>query len=219
MNLEVLRGADFVPEGACEDSYLVATPATEELSTLRAAVAEAGPCWGMNILLPGFYHPAIGGPKDSGFVCERWRKWLETSDVAGDEDIFVVPPTDTQVGRINGLPGTRTEMEMLWDFLMEKKVTTVLLVDIPYHLLRAYLTAMAVRLERREQNPAADIKIFCLAGAPLDWMEPATHSQGNTEPRCAWPLLEISKIMDCVYDGFLPDPAKVLDQFLADRKK
>ncbi len=152
---------DSRPTAPVDGAYVYCTTDDNQLSVFRAARAIYTHRLAKRIL---FYQ----APPMSGYGgADRCRDGLETIGIPSGS-IHGIPAVDTT--SIN----TLIESQALIPYAEEQGMKALIVVAPPFHLLRAFMTAVTVALTVHPK-----LMLYSYPGATLPWMEMVAHSQGT----------------------------------------
>lgn len=178
------------PETPPDAAYLFGQTVDNQESSFDAAMRSAA----VDLLLLDT-EPRSGYP---GFVA--WRDHLLAGGF-NPHRIHAVPMADDQP--LN----SRTESISLMEYCRAEDVQTLEVIAPPFHLPRAFMTAVTVALEMQ-----LELEIHSRAGKAYPWNQTATHSQGTLETTRAGLIhTELERIRTYQAQGDLAPTETVMD--------
>ncbi|MBI4438387.1 hypothetical protein HY640_00475 [Candidatus Woesearchaeota archaeon] len=112
----------------------------------------------------------VGGVEANGFP--GYDNWSAVLSSYISSDVIYPVPIDRR-DKVN----THSESVALMRYAREQGFSSVCMVAAPFHLLRAFYTAVSVMLDAEKGYPG--LVFYACAGTHLDWGAEALHSQGT----------------------------------------
>jgi hypothetical protein len=147
------------------------------------------------------------GPGGNGYPgFDDWRVELVRRSVRADRIVPVPNGSVPGSGSVTPRHTTLTEAYGLVTFSRERRMTGVVIVAPPWHLLRCFMACVGALL-----RDYPDLELFPAFGTSLPWQEEAVHSQGSLKgSRADFVFHETTRIFRYHAQGDLPDPERVL---------